>query len=290
MPQLPSGQHIAIDVMPLHDMLESWHLDASRETLAGLSVKEDLLPFTRILKLVPAHQDDAPIQMLKGSETPPAQMTVRDTGKRLSDCPDGLDEWSDADRQAFRKFVADRVPVILEMQLATVKEHDAKLHKAFIKHLEEAWMKAGVHPNQEAGWDDWPENPNIDVFDQLVALLQCRDAIAASALGEVPPCNAVDRLEGFLSMASGALRWLPKAGLPARPTAQLADSLRTAVEPDAFEEDKRDWWVSQVSIECNNLFDEPALEAFLMANAPKAYGVIRLAAISKSDGVQAYSA
>jgi hypothetical protein len=29
------------------------------------------------------------------------------------------------------------------------------------------------------------------------------------------------------------------------------------------------------------LFDDPALESFLMTHAPKAYGVIRLAAISK---------
>ena len=287
MPQLPSGQHIAIDVMPLHDMLESWHLDASRETLAGLSVKEDLLPFTRILELAPANQDDAPMQILKGSGTPPAQMTTRDTGKRLSDCPDGLEDWSVDDKNAFRKFVAERVPAMLEMQLATVKEHDAKLHKAFLKNLEEAWMKAGVHPSQEPGWDDWPENPNIDVFDQLVALLQCRDAISAAVSGDVPACNAVDRLDGFLAMAAGALRWLPKAGLPARPTAQLADALRTAVEPGAFDEDKREWWVTQVSIECNNLFNEPALEAFLMANAPKAYGVIRLAAISTPEIMQA---
>ena len=281
MPQLPSGQHIAFDVMPLHDMLESWHLDASRETLAGLSVKEDLLPFTRILELVPASQDDAPIQILKGSGTPPAQMTTRDTGKRLSDCPDGLDGWSVDDKKAFGKFVAERIPAMLEMQLATVKADDARFHKAFLKKLEDAWMEAGVHPSQEPGWDDWPENPHIDVFDQLVSLLQCRDAIAATEPGVVPACNAVDRLDGFLALAAGSLRWLPKAGLPAKPTAQLADALRTAVEPGAFEEDKRDWWVTQISIECNNLFNEPALEAFLMANAPKAYGVIRLAAISK---------
>ena len=287
MPQLPSGQHIAFDVMPLHDMLESWHLDASRETLAGLSVKEDLLPFTRILELVPANQDDAPMTLLRGSGTPPAQMVTRDTGKRLSDCPDGLDGWSESDKDAFREFVAQRIPPMLEMQFATVKEHDAKLHKAFLKHVEEAWMKAGVHPSQEPGWDDWPENPNIDVFDQLVALLQCRDAIAATEPGVVPVCNAVDRLDGFLAMAAGNLRWLPKAGLPAKPTAQLADALRTAVEPGAFEENRRDWWVAQVSIECNNLFNEPALELFLMANAPKAYGVIRLSAISKPEGMDA---
>ena len=287
MPQLPSGQHIAFDVMPLHDMLESWHLDASRETLAGLSVKEDLLPFTRILELIPANQDDAPMTLLKGSGTPPAQMVTRDTGKRLGDCPDGLDGWSKSDKDAFREFVAQRIPPMLEMQFATVKEHDAKLHKAFLKHVEEAWMKAGAHPSQEPGWDDWPENPNIDVFDQLVALLQCRDAIAATEPGVVPACNAVDRLDGFLAMAAGSLRWLPKAGLPAKPTAQLADALRTAVEPGAFEEDKRGWWVTQISIECNNLFNEPALESFLMVNAPKAYGVIRLSAISKPEGMDA---
>ena len=74
--------------------------------------------------------------------------------------------------------------------------------------------------------------------------------------------------------------------MPQLPTAQLADALRTAVEPGTFEEDKRDCWVTQVSIECNNLFNEPAQEAFLMANAPKAYEVIRLAAISTPEGMQ----
>ena len=286
MPQLPSGQHIAIDVMPLHDMLETWHLDESRQTLAGLTVKDDLLPYTRILELNPANQDDAPMVMLNGSGTPPGQMTTRDTGKRLSDCPDGLEGWSSEDRDAFRSSVVERVPAMLEMQLATVKAEDVRYHKAFLVKLEEAWMEAGVHPSQEPGWDDCPVNPNIDVFDQLVALLQCRDAIVLAAPGEFPHSNAVDRLEGFLSMAAGAIPWLPKAGLPARPTAQLADAVRKAVEPNAFAEDKRGWWVTQTSIECNNLFNDPGLEAFLMTRAPKAYGVIRLSAISKSDGLE----
>ena len=69
-------------------------------------------------------------------------------------------------------------------------------------------------------------------------------------------------------MAAGSLHWLPKAGLPAMPTAQLADALSTAIE-------------------CNNLFNEPALESFFMTNAPKAYGVIRLAAISRTNGMDA---
>lgn len=89
MPQLPSGQHIAFDVMPLHDMLETWHLDESRQTLAGLSVKEDLLPFTRILEMVPANQDDAPMAMLNGSETPPEKMTP--PGYRQA--PERLPRW-----------------------------------------------------------------------------------------------------------------------------------------------------------------------------------------------------
>ena len=147
-------------------------------------------------------------------------------------------------------------------------------------------MKAGVHPSQEPGWDDWPDNPDIDVFDQLVALLQCRDVIAAAAPGEVPTGNAVDRLQGMIAMAVGALPWLPKAVLPTGQTAQLADALRKAVEPGAFAPDRRDWWVTQVAIECNNLFNDPALESFLMANAPKAYGVIRLTAISTPDGTK----
>lgn len=286
MPQLPSGIHVAVDTAPLAELLENWHVDGASEKLSSLKTVEDLYPLTRILELVPAQPDDAAIQLLKGSLTPPQNLTTRDTGYRLLDCPNGLPSWSQQDKVAFRAFVETRVPAILAANLETAKEHYAAITKDFLQRLESAWMKAGVHPSQEAGWDDWPENPNIDVFDQLVALLQCRDAIAAGLPGEVPACNAVDRLDGFLAMAACTLHWLPKAGLPARPTAQLADAVRTAVEPGAFEEGKRDWWVTQVSIECNNLFNESALEAFLMVNAPKAYGVIRLAAISTPDGLE----
>jgi hypothetical protein len=166
--------------------------------------------------------------------------------------------------------------------------HEEVLHHLRRKSqkLEAGWMQAGVHPSQEPGWDDWPDNPHIDVFDQLVALLQCRDAIAAAAQGAAPAGNAVDRLVGFLSMAEGAIPWLPKAGLPALPTAEMARAVRETAEPGAFDDDKRDWWAMQTSIECHNLFNDSALEPFLMVNAPKAYGVIRLSAISKPDGTQ----
>jgi hypothetical protein len=63
--------------------------------------------------------------------------------------------------------------------------------------------------------------------------------------------------------------------------------VRKAVEPGAFAEDKRDWWVTQAAIECDNLFNDSGLEAFLMTRAPKAYGVIRLSAISRPDGLEA---
>jgi hypothetical protein len=286
MPQLPSGRHIAFDVKPLHDLLRSWHLDESRQTLARLSVKEDLLPFTRVLELVPASRDDAPLETLSGSATPPAQMTTRDTGSRLIDCPNGLDSWSEEDRQAFRTFVAEKVPAMLEMQLANAQADDAMRHKAFLKELEDSWMKAGVHPSQEPGWEDWPDNPNIDVFDQLLALLQCRDAVLAAAPDELPASRAVDRLLGFLSMAAGALSWLPKAGLPGLPTAELANAVRKAVGPTAFANDRRSWWLTQTTIECDNLFGDPALEPFFLTYAPKAYGVIRLSAISGNHAIE----
>jgi hypothetical protein len=284
MPQLPSGIHVAIDTAPLTELLKNWHAEGASEKLSDLQSIEDLYPLTRILELVPAEQEDAPIHLVQGSLKPPQSMATRDTGYRLIDCPDGLPCWSPQDKEAFRDFVKSRVPAVLKAHLETARQNYADITKNFVQRLEKAWLKAGVHPSQEPGWDDWPESPQIDVFDQLVALLQCRDAIAAAVSDDVPVCNAVNRLDGFLSMAAGSLHWLPKAGLPAMPTAQLADALRTAVEPGAFEQDRRDWWVAQVSIECNNLFNEPALESFLMTNAPKAYGVIRLAAISKPDG------
>jgi hypothetical protein len=284
MPQLPSGIHVAVDSAPLTELLETWHLDASREKLSALSSIEDLYPLTRILELVPAKPKDEPLVLADKSSSPPDSMTTRDTGFRLGECPAGLDEWTSDDKRVFQEYVRTRVNPFLLSQLETTQRRCADLSHTFVQQVEAAWMKAGVHPSQEPGWDDWSDDPNIDVFDQLVALLQCRDAIATAVPGEVPAGNTVDRLQGVMAMAAGALPWLPKAVLPTGPTAQLADALRKAFEPGAFAPDRRDWWVTQVSIECNNLFNDPALEPFLMANAPKAYGVIRLTAISTPDG------
>ncbi len=285
MPQLPSGIHVAVDLAPLVELLETWQLDASHKRLSALRTVEDLYPLTRILELVPAQAKDEPLVLADKSFAPPDQMTIRDTGFRLGECPMGLDVWASDDRLVFQEYVRTRVNAFLLSQLELAQKRLADLNRAFVQQLEAAWMKAGVHPSQETGWDDWPDNPNIDVFDQLVALLQCRDAIAAAAPGEVGAGSAADRLQGFLSMAAEALPWFPKAGLTASTTAQLAGALRKVVEPGAFDPDRRDWWVMQTSIECNNLFNESTLEHFLMANAPKAYGVIRLSAISKPDGM-----
>jgi hypothetical protein len=283
MPQLPSGIHVAVDSAPLTELFETWHLDASSQTLSALRTIEDLYPLTRILELVPAQPTDDALELADKSATPPEQMAIRDTGFRLDACPMGLDAWSSEDKAAFQAYVKTRVHDFLTGQLEIAKQRWVDLNRSFVQKLEAAWMEAGVHPSQEPGWDDWPDDPNIDVFDQLVALVQCRDAIAAAAPGDVPASHAVDRLQGFLLMAAQSLIWLPKPGLPAVPTAQLADAVRRAVEPGAFEPAKRDWWVTQVAMECHNLFNDPALESFLLANAPKAYGVVRLTAISTPD-------
>lgn len=284
MPQLPSAIHVAVDLAPLRDLFDTWQLDASRDQLGALRTIEDLYPLTRILELVPAQDKDTPFLLSDKSPAPPDQMAIRDTGVRLSERPMGLDAWTPEDKGAFQAYVETRVKEFLSSQLEIAKAHYVDLNRSFVQKLESAWMKAGVHPCQEPGWDDWPDNPDIDVFDQLVALLQCRDAITAASQGAVPGGNAVDRLVGFLSMAAGALPWLPKTALPALPTSQLAQAVREAAEPGAFEDDRREWWVMQTSIECHNLFNDSALEPFLMVQAPKAYGVVRLSAISRPDG------
>ena len=284
MPQLPSGIHVAVDTLPLSETLRTWQLDASRETLARLRCIEDLYPLTRILELVPAQTGDEPLQAAANSMAPPTQMATRDTGFRLSDCPDGLNDWSAQDKAAFRDYLEQRVAGYLAAQLDEAMKQFAALSKAFIKKVEEAWLRAGVHPSQDPGWDDWPESPDIDVFDQLVALLQCWRAISTAAQGEVARSRTVERLQGFLSMAARTLHWLPEPMEPMAATAVLARTIRETVGPKAFPNEKRAWWEQQLSIECDNLFNDDALEQFLTQHAPKAYGVIRLSAISRGGG------
>ena len=67
------------------------------------------------------------------------------------------------------------------------------------------------------------------------------------------------------------------------PTSLLADSLRTTVGVDAFPADRRDWWITQVHIECDNLFNDSSLEAFLKQHAPKAYGFVIYSSIHAAN-------
>jgi hypothetical protein len=284
MPQLPSGIHVAVDTAPLQALIEDSRLGDSVHLLDRLKTVDDLLPLTRILELVPT-VDGTTLPLVPGSLQPPPGMTVRDTGCRLHDCPDGVPTWSEADRAVFHGFVTSRVMPMLASDLERSRASLMAMTKTFVQKVESAWLQAGVHPSQEPGWDDWPEDGQIDVFDQLVALTQCRDAIAGEPGEELTSGSAVDRLTGFMAMAAGALSWLPKSVHPESSTAQVANALRDGAEPNAFPADGRDWWVSQTWIECNNLFDDPALESFLMIHAPKAYGVVRLAAISKPEDI-----
>jgi hypothetical protein len=287
MPQLPSGIHAAVDTAPLQALIEDSRLGDSMHLLDRLKTVDDLLPLTRILELVPTDERSDALPLVPGSLQPPPGMTARDTGCRLRDCPDGLPTWSEADRAVFQVFVTSRVMPMLAGDLEKSRTALMAMTKSFLQKVESAWLKAGVHPSQEPGWDDWPQDGQIDVFDQLVALTQCRDAIAGAPGEKLTSGSSVDRLTGFMAMAAGALAWLPKSVHPESLTLQVANTLRAAAEPGAFPSDRRDWWVSQTWIECNNLFDDPALESFLMTHAPKAYGVIRLAAISKPEDMVA---
>lgn len=285
MPQLPSGIQVAVDTTPLEELIANWHIEGVSEKLISLKTVGDLYPYTRILELVPAQQGVAPVHLMPGSLSLSRSMTARDTGYRLSDFPEGLVSWSPADRAAFQEFVNTRVATMLETDLATTQQRYAEICRNFLQRVESGWLKAGVHPSQEPGWDDWPEDRNIDVFDRLVALLQCRDAITAAG-EEISGCNAIYRLDAFVDLAAEKFPWLPKSVLPSAKTAPVASDLRTALGAAHFEDDERSWWRDQSWHECNNLFNEAALEPFLMANAPKAYGVVRLASISKAGDVR----
>ena len=104
MPQLPSGIHVAVDLAPLVELLETWQLDASHKRLSALRTVEDLYPLTRILELVPAQAKDEPLVLADKSFAPPDQMTIRDTGFRLGECPMGLDVWASDDRLVFQEL------------------------------------------------------------------------------------------------------------------------------------------------------------------------------------------
>lgn len=191
MPQLPSGRHVALLLMPLDKLLkEGSHFGNIHKVLA-IKAEADLARYVDVLYLVPESEADSQEgeRSMHASSLPvPPGLAFVPAGFRLSEWED-RSGWSEADRAAFREFLAGRGAPVLREWLDTVKEGQAKLHEMEdpLTRLLVAWWDAGCHPAQEEGWDasdvgtpDWDDYDLLAALGQACKLLPGCDEIAVN--------------------------------------------------------------------------------------------------------------
>jgi hypothetical protein len=282
MPQLPSGRHIVLDAAPIVEILDRKVPAEIDALLTQISGTDDMHRFIRILDLVPGAGPQR--TLAQGSLPLPDGHVVRDTGLRLSDWPQGCADWPAADREFFADFLQTRAADFVRACLADVEQRRRAWGSEAIRLLGDSMLRAGCHPSQDpqSGWEDLPETPDLDVHDALAALAQCHAALVA-AVGEARPyTHATERLQGIWMMVRAHLVDLPDDIDLGMPPLVLGEQLRR-IDVLRAEPERIDWWLTQVPIECRNLDNDPACDAFFKHAAPRAWGVVRAISIARTD-------
>lgn len=191
MPQLPSGRLVAIMPTPLDKLLKEGRHFGNVHKVLAIQAEPDLYRFVDVLYLVPeseAGSQEGVLGLNAHSLPVPPGMAFVPAGFTLSEWEE-RSSWSEADRAAFRDFLAGRGALALREWLDTVQEGQANLHKAEdpLTRLLVAWWDAGCHPAQEEGWDasdvgtpDWDDYDLLAALGQACKLLPARAEIAGN--------------------------------------------------------------------------------------------------------------
>ena len=198
MPQLPSGRRVAIDTQPLQDLLMNWNQKVAHGQLAGLRTAVDLIPYVRILNLVPKDpQSTQAVHTVSGSLPLPLDLEPRDSGLRLSDWPGAFAIWTDADKAAFQALIDARFMPYLEAQLDQARTSFTSFNRSLMLDLQDAWNKAGVQPNRRPAPDELPSSADIDEYHVVAALGQYCAPLDAPEPPRPAWRNAIDRSKGY---------------------------------------------------------------------------------------------
>jgi len=277
MPQLPSGRLVAIMPTPLDNLLkEGCHFGNVHKVL-------DVYRYFDVLYLVPegeaGSQEGIPGLHADSMPVPPGMAFVP-AGFKLSEWEE-RSGWSEADRAAFREFLAGRGAPVLREWLDAWKTKQAKLREAEapLTRLLVAWWDAGCHPAQEEGWEasdvgtpDWDDYDLLAALGQACKLLPGRAEIAGNekplwmlqSYWNIVRFDLRPRLDAWLDATVG----VREAAAQARENGWLED-----MNPS-----KRDWLhVNGISV-CIQLWN--AYGDRLRAAIPQPYGIIELVVLS----------
>lgn len=283
MPQLPSGRQFALMPSPLDNLLkEGGHFGNIHKVLA-IKTEADVARYVDVLYLVPeseAGSQEGVLGLNAHSLPIPPGMAFVPAGFKLSEWED-RSGWSEADRAAFREFLAGRGALTLGEWLDTVKEGKAKLHEteAPLTRLLVAWWDAGCHPAQEEGWGASDVGtPDWDDYDLLAALGQaCK--LLPGHVGNAGNEKPIWMLQSYWNIVRFDLQprldaW-PDASVGVR---EAATQAREHGWLDDMNPSKRDWLHDNGVSVCIQLWN--AYRERLRAVIPQPCGIIELVVLS----------
>ncbi|OYW27776.1 MAG: hypothetical protein B7Z47_06380 [Chthoniobacter sp. 12-60-6] len=152
MPQLPSGQHFALDVERLHKLIEDAFNAQWVHELMAIEKVEDLYPYIGIVLLRPAAKDQVSQVLAEGSLPVPEALEPLPSGHNLGNAHELTTTWSKEDQVAFNAFLNEpRLQTHLQVQLQAVEKAKERLldKPDTTAGLLATYWKLGCHPLQE---------------------------------------------------------------------------------------------------------------------------------------------
>jgi hypothetical protein len=282
---LPSGRQIAVTFTPLSDLLKAADSPFNVHKIMAIKEARDLHPYIDVLFFISeaeaarAHNEN----FLDTSLPRPPGLVPVESGFRLSDWDALTQDWSDEDKLAMREFLDGRARSLFDTGLEevfTIQQALLASPGTMAGAFALMWQH-GCHPLQEEWTDDLPDSPKWDDYDMLAAL-----AVVANKVAGLPNLltlhpAAFDRLMGIwpvLADIVGVSR--ETIGQDVIPHS-LAASWRVRALTENTPPDRRDWFHTQLVIECVSLWNKAG--ETLKSECPVAYGILTLVALS-SEG------
>lgn len=280
MPMLPSGRHIAVQPARLFELIRDTTGPENDGRLFAINTVEDVKRYLDVIELVPIVADDEALtDAAPGSMPLPPGMRAQSTGYSLAECDALSAHWTGADREAFAAFLQEaRVNTLLGQWLAVAQEAQQRMSREpdFVSTVLSAWRAAGVHPDQEEGWDDI-DRPDWDDYDLVAALATFGDRLDAGAFSAPAEREAIMMLQGYLGVIT--LPETARAGSIVPSARDLASAWRDIGLLDDGDADHRQWVHDQGVVIADNLWDK-LLEASLRSISRDGLGILKLVVVS----------
>jgi hypothetical protein len=277
MPMLPSGRHIAINLVPLDDLFVNITEPGNVERILAIETVDGIYPYTEVMFLQPPERAGEPVtapELRVGSQTPPEGMVLVPSGLRLSDWNVLTTSWSEADKASFQEFLATRARDLFQKGMDAVERVRKAVDDEKKRKTEELIRVLRTLPEEE--WIKQLESKDWDDYDMLAAL-----GVIEATVSENPEVYArhgqtFDRLCGMWSVVKDRLVFPQESISPEDNARALARKWRAINDRDFGPVVSS--WHDQLIIECVNLWNHAGQT--LEDVCPGAFGILVMVTLS----------